>query len=232
MCMHRFERESYIPRMPRVFRALVTVSLLGCDPSAQDTPDARRDDPKTTMVLECNDTFTLVAEFGETSAWGFFPDSTVRLTHVPSDSGAQYRSGPYLIWTEGEEAVVESPTVRFTGCRNNRRLAIWEDAKLRGVDFRATGNEPGWFMEIAHDSILVVADYGELTLSFPTPTPIEDAAKRQTTFETASGEHSLLVLLELEERRCQDSMADEDYETTVTIRLDGRELRGCGRALH
>ncbi len=182
------------------------------------------------MVLECADTFTLVAEFGETSVWGFFPDSTVQLPHVPSGSGAQYRSGPYLIWTKGEEAVVESPTARFTGCRNNRRLAIWEDAKLRGADFRATGNEPGWFMEIAYDSILVVADYGELTLSFPTPTPVEDDAKLQTTFETTTGEHSLLVLLEA--RRCQDSMADESYETTVTIHLDGRELLGCGMALH
>ena len=218
--------------MQRVLRTLVTVLLLGCGPSARDTPDARRDEPKTTMVLECADTFTLVAEFGETSAWAFFPDSTVQLPHVPSASGAQSRNGPYLVWTRGEEAIVESPSGRFAGCRNNRRLAIWENAKLRGVDFRATGNEPGWFMEISSDSILVVADYGELTLSFPTPTPIEDAAGRQTTFETATGEHSLLVLLELEERRCQDSMADEAYETTVTIRLNGRELRGCGMSLH
>ncbi len=223
MSTRRFDGDGYIVRMPRAFRALVLVLLLGCEPRAQD-------DPKTTMVLECADTFTLVAEFGATSAWAFFPDSTVQLPHVPSASGAQYRNGPYLVWTRGEEAIVESPTGRFTGCRNNRRLAIWENAKLRGVDFRATGNEPGWFMEISPDSILVVADYGELTLSFPTPTPIEDAAGRQTTFETATGEHSLRVLLE--GRRCQDSMADEDYETTVTIRLDGRELRGCGMSLH
>ena len=30
----------------------------------------------------------------------------------------------------------------------NRRAAIWAQAKLDGVDFRATGNEPGWKLEI------------------------------------------------------------------------------------
>ncbi len=218
-------------------RQLVTPGLcslilvLGCGRSDETgQPAGRLSEDATTLVLECADSFTVVVQVDTGPAWAFFPDSTVQLPHVTSGSGAQYRSGPYLIWTKGEEAVVESPTARFTGCRNNRRLAIWEDAKLRGADFRATGNEPGWFMEIAYDSIIVVADYGELTLSFPTPTPVEDAANLQTTFETTTGEHSLRVLLEA--RRCQDSMADESYETTVTIHLDGRELQGCGKSLH
>jgi len=34
-------------------------------------------------------------------------------------------------------------------CRNNRAMAICVDAKLRGVDFRAVGNEPGWNLEIS-----------------------------------------------------------------------------------
>ena len=216
--------------MKQVCDALVIVWLLGCQPGSPDTPNPPTNEPKTTMVFQCADTFTLVAELGETAAWAFFPDSTVLLPHVPSDTRTQFRDGQYLVSVEGEEAIVESPTGRFTGCRNNRRLAIWEGAKLRGVDFRATGNEPGWFMEISGDSILVVADYGELIASFPTPTPVEDAANRQTTFETASGEHVLLV--RLEGRRCQDTMADDTYETTVRIRLDDRELLGCGMALH
>lgn len=37
---------------------------------------------------------------------------------------------------------------RHVHCKNNRAEAIWEDAKLRGVDFRAVGNEPGWHLEL------------------------------------------------------------------------------------
>jgi uncharacterized membrane protein len=31
---------------------------------------------------------------------------------------------------------------------------------------------------------------------------------------------------------CQDSMADESYETRVRVDLDGRVYQGCGKALH
>ena len=129
-----------------------------------------------------------------------------------------------------EEATVESPDARFNTCRNNRRLAIWEDAKLRGVDFRAMGNEPGWHLEISLDSIRLVADYGELQLHFPTPDPDENQTERRTIYESRSGPHALRIVLD--GRRCQDSMADVSYETTVLLELDDRVLEGCGRALH
>ncbi|KPJ94437.1 MAG: hypothetical protein AMS18_03710 [Gemmatimonas sp. SG8_17] len=115
-------------------------------------------------------------------------------------------------------------------CVNNRRRAIWEHAKLNGADFRAVGNEPGWHMEIHHDGIVLVADYGSATYRFATPEPIEDRALHHTTYETANDSHSLRVLLE--GGGCSDTMSGEEFEVAVTVTLDEKTYRGCGRALH
>lgn len=116
-------------------------------------------------------------------------------------------------------------------CRNNRARAIWEDAKLRGVDFRAVGNEPGWHMAIsAGGEIVFVGDYGQTRYRFPTPAPSVDRDARMTTYTAESEGHTLVV--ELEARRCLDTMSDEAFETTVTVALDGDTYRGCGKALH
>jgi len=48
----------------------------------------------------------------------------------------------------------ESPEASFGG--------VWQQAKLRGVSFRAIGQEPGWLLEITDSSeILLVTDYGK-----------------------------------------------------------------------
>ncbi len=39
--------------------------------------------------------------------------------------------------------------------------SVWHRAKLRGVAFRAIGQEPGWLLEITNGTeILLVTDYG------------------------------------------------------------------------
>jgi uncharacterized membrane protein len=130
----------------------------------------------------------------------------------------------------GEEATLEFPGNEAKSCRNNRRQAIWEHAKLSGVDFRAVGNEPGWDMEISPDSIRLVSDYGEQRAAFPTPAPRTDTVLSRTVYRTASGGDTLEILLEL--GPCHDTMSGEAFETSVTLALGDRTLRGCGRALH
>jgi len=103
-------------------------------------------------------------------------------------------------------------------------------AKLGGADFRAVGNEPGWSLTIAHDSIVLVTDYGETRLAFPSP-PVEELPQgRRSVYRARSPGHTLEVVLEA--GGCRDSMSGDAFETTVTLTLDGRALRGCGRALH
>ena len=73
-----------------------------------------------------------------------------------------------MFWSKGDEAMLEVGKKRHVHCKNNRAEAIWEDAKLRGVDFRAVGNEPGWHLELtAGEKVVFVGDYGTTRQEFP-----------------------------------------------------------------
>lgn len=51
----------------------------------------------------------------------------------------------------------------------------WDDARRRGVEFRAIGQEPGWMLEIdAGKSMYLLADYGEKKVTTPAPPPGRD----------------------------------------------------------
>jgi len=187
--------------------------------------------PAKTFVYECGDdnTFTLRVE-GE-SAWLFLPQGSKRLPSVPSGSGAKFSDGSATYWSKGEEALLQLNGKTYRGCVNNRRMAIWEDAKLRGADFRAVGNEPGWYLEISEQSrLLFVDNYGQDRHEFVLSGPSVDTVLRTTRYQVQGDAHDLT--LTLEGRPCTDTMSGESFETTVTLVFDGRRLSGCGRALH
>jgi uncharacterized membrane protein len=106
----------------------------------------------------------------------------------------------------------------------------WEAARARGVDFRAVGNEPGWFLELDDGvQIVLVSDYGRRRAEAPAPEPTVDEAAREITFSTAARGTSLVVTLS--PGPCEDTMSGESFDTTVTVRYGGETLQGCGRAL-
>ncbi len=64
-----------------------------------------------------------------------------------------------------QESTPENPVVREQELAKNND---WHAAKLRGVAFRAIGQEPGWLLEIKNgEEILIVTDYGKNKNSFP-----------------------------------------------------------------
>lgn len=97
------------------------------------------------------------------------------------------------------------------------------------VGFRGRGNEPGWHLEIGPDNIVFTTNYGSDRYELPTPSPEVSAGGRRTTYTTQAHGHELIVVLEAKE--CQDTMADETFEMTVTVTLDGKSLNGCGTPL-
>ena len=184
-----------------------------------------------TCVYECNDGYGFIARIEGEKAWLFLPNGTISLPHVRSGSGARYSDGSITFWSKGEAALLETDGNSRRNCRNNRRKAIWEDAKLNGIDFRAVGNEPGWHLEIrTGDKIVFVGDYGQSRYQFATPEPRIDQQSRITIYEAQEGEHQAVI--RIEGRSCGDTMSDETFEATVTVTLDGKKYRGCGRALH
>jgi uncharacterized membrane protein len=106
--------------------------------------------------------------------------------------------------------------------------SVWEKAGLRGVTFRAVGQEPGWLLEITNGAeILLVTDYGEHKTSYPYVEPVVHLTEGRTEYIT--GDNGAVI--EIRSFPCTDSMSGEEFETSVVIKQTNRELQGCGRAL-
>jgi putative lipoprotein len=227
------ETMSAIPIEDKVAISMVLVSRKGID--SISTPDGLVHLPKMTVprtyVYECSDGYTFPARIEGRDAWLFLPEQTVKLPNVPAASGAKYSDGSTLFWTKGDNAFLETGGRRHSACRNNRAKAIWEDAKLRGVSFRAVGNEPGWHLEITpSEKTVFVTDYGEFQHSAITPQPVTEKNTRKTTYNVENTEHNLKV--EIKGQSCEDTMSGEIFGATVTVKLDGKTYKGCGKALH
>ena len=118
----------------------------------------------------------------------------------------------------------EDPVAREQELAKNN---VWHAAKLRGVAFRAIGQEPGWLLEVTNgEEILIVTDYGKERKSLPYIEPREDKAARKTVFQIDADTNVLI-----EGKPCTDSMSGESFEVTVTVTLGDGSLKGCGRAL-
>ena len=106
---------------------------------------------------------------------------------------------------------------------------VWHKAKLRGVAFRAIGQEPAWLLEITDGSeIMLSTDYGQIVKRYPYVEPVVHQEQRRTLY-VIDDEN---IEIEIRGQPCQDVMSGEEFPVSVTIRTADRALRGCGRALY
>ena len=181
-----------------------------------------------TFVFTCSDTLEFVARTDNKEAWLFLPSGTIQLPHTGAGS---YRNDQTYLQINGQEASLEASGVKHLLCKNDRSQAIWEHAKLNGADYRAIGNEPGWTLEIRNqESIILTTDYGSTRHEFTLPKPETDETKRITRYQSKDSDHELVLMIYGE--ACLDSMSGEEFSSKATVTLDGKILRGCGRALH
>ena len=205
---------------------LAACSGEGSPDQAQSATTALR-----SFAYNCASNGYIVADFrrGDAVMWLFMHDQTVQLDPVEAASGAKYRKGEITFWSKGSEAILEVAGATDS-CTENRRASILEDAKLRGVSFRATGNEPGWVMEIGPDAIVLETNYGANHYRFPLTTPDEDQSNPITTYRSeAEGKVLKLRLIGV---RCQDTMSDDVFATSIEFELDEAAYRGCGQPLY
>ena len=105
---------------------------------------------------------------------------------------------------------------------------VWHRAKLRGVAFRAIGQEPGWLLEITNGTeLLLVTDYGQNWNGYPYVEPVVYQEERRTQYVLESDG----VTVEIRGERCSDIMSGEAFELSVSIIMTDRRLEGCGRTL-
>jgi heat shock protein HslJ/membrane-bound inhibitor of C-type lysozyme len=153
--------------------------------------------------------------------------TATRLPRVRAGSGAKYSDGALTVWNKGTEILVERNGTRQT-CTENRTQSIAADARLRGVEFRALGNEPGWLLEIFGDRIDFAYDYGQAKVTTPRP-PVKSAGRAVTEYHAITEAYDLRV--RITERACCDVMSGEAFSARVDIVLNGKGYSGCGGSL-
>lgn len=219
----------------RLFPALLALATAACggNPSrAGDATAGQAWDPEPrplakTLVYECAD-YEFIARLGPGEMAVWLEDRYMILSRVRSASGVKYEEGDTLFWLKGNEAMLELDGQRYTGCELAPARAPWEDARRRGVNFRAVGNEPGWYLEIQRGrQILFVGDYGMQRTMLPDPG--EQLAGSVRIYHAVSASNDLRV--KIEDTPCTDSMQGDSFPSKVSIQHNGSVYRGCGREL-
>lgn len=94
-------------------------------------------------------------------------------------------------------------------------------------NFRLAGNEPFWAVRIAASGVTYTTPDYRNGIRFPSTAPERMGTTLRWVALTPPPEaHTLEVTLE--ERPCQDSMADKTWSHTATVVFDGTTTHGCG----
>jgi uncharacterized membrane protein/membrane-bound inhibitor of C-type lysozyme len=223
-------------RNPVIFVCCLVTSL-ACS-KAESPPTIEDNTPAITSVFNCPAkdkaiTFIVRTMNADLALWlpAEFDRPYLLLEQVPAASGAKYETGDVMVWLHGQEAMLAVDGITYKACQRDAYASVWEHAKLDGVDFRATGNEPGWMLEIRNrHSLLLDYDYGESRIETKLAGPVEESTKQRTIFSANVDGQALTI--EIYATECTDSMSGFEFESTVVVNIGGRILHGCGRALH
>ena len=224
-----------------LFVVLLSVMFLGCTSSQNkerevqksksqevNLPDFSSVDTENVFAYNCGDSLQFAAHVTTDSTWLFLSDTTVKVLPVEAGSGSKYEGNSFLYWSKGDEAILQRPQGSFVTCRTVPKEKSWQAARIRGVDFRALGQEPGWHLEITEGQELrYIGNYGKDTLVADVPKP--EKTGQRTIYQARSGSRSIKI--EILDEPCTDSMSGFQFPSTVTVTVDAKTYRGCGRAL-
>lgn len=222
--------------LSRVCSLVFALLLPGVVGNALGSESGFRPDPRplaTTMVYQCEAfEFTVRLGPGEMAVW--LPDRYVVLSQVRSDAGVMYEEGDIRFWSNGDEHTLKLGDRYYGSCQLLPGRVPWEDARRRGVDFRAVGNEPGWYLEIQRGrQLLFVGDYGALRVSAPDPLGESSGPAgpgRIRIYRAVTGDSEVRV--EITDESCADTMSGQNLPSRVAVTVNGRTLYGCGSDLH
>ena len=169
----------------------------------------------------CADAFAFQARYDENEVVLLLDAGPRVLQQVISASGARYEGENAMLWSKGSVASLQLDGQSHEQCREQQ-----PDAQQPSLPtFTAQGNEPGWRLQIRPgDRMDLLTDYGGKKVETPAPPALQDGAA--TVYHARNAAHELSV--RIEPTPCQDDMSGARYSATVTVRLDGQDLRGCG----
>ena len=141
----------------------------------------------------------------------------------------RYADAVAVFWTKGSAATLERQGAPAVTCEERRAESLREDARARGVTFRALGNEPGWVLEVGPGTRLSwTTNYGELRYDFDQAAGGHD--RRRGDLRRAAG-HRMQSRRPLRRTRCVDD-GEIEYDHAATVEFEGQPYRGCGSRLN
>lgn len=145
-----------------------------------------------------------------------------------SASGARYADDAgNEFWTKGDSGTLTLDGEKHE-CTRTNLASPWDEARARGVAFRAVGNEPGWLVEVGRGeapSLHAQLDFGSRKLDVAQVQPRADGTG--WTGRTANG---MQVELTTQRKPCQDP-AGATFDITAQLRAGGKTYSGCGAFL-
>lgn len=204
--------------------------LSACQPPPPPSPPPRLEPQAAgASVYTCADGSGATLRRGaERSGRLFLPGRSVAVEQVPAASGVLWEGGGTSLHSKGLEALLTLPDGRSLQCWEAPDSGPWVDARLRGIDYRGVGQEPGWLIEIDHARIIHLAlDYGQREVWLPPVRPAV-AGDRATYVIDSDGAEAVIVI---DDAPCTDPMSGEAFPTRVSVTLNGQRYDGCGRFL-
>ena len=183
-------------------------------------------------VWECDGNLTLDVRnlFREDAVTIALHEGERKLPLVVSASGAKYADETITFWTKGNEATFERTGTPPVNCREVRARSMLADARVRGVIYRGTGNEPGWMVEIGPATrLLFVTNFGEQRHEFGDFSAGDAGSTGVTVFMARRGDEEIKVTLARE--ACIDDMSGAEFDHRMLVEFGGQSLRGCAAAV-
>jgi uncharacterized membrane protein len=213
--------------------ALITIAVTACQFESTGTTSHDSMEPHAALqahVWHCDDGSRIQSRNRPAAIELRIGTEVSTLPQTPAASGARYGNAAMIFWNKGYDATLERRPGSAVACREVRVQSLLEDARIRGVTFRGTGNEPGWLLEIGPGSRGMFEDhYGSTRMVFPDLKPQTDTANGATVYTGESGGRRLRVALL--PQPCADTMSDEIFPASVNLEIDGVRRIGCGTPL-
>lgn len=156
-----------------------------------------------------------------------FGGGTRRLSAVPAARGEKYADQNVGVWRKASTATLEIDGERFEDCTLVPQTENRRESQRPGVQFRAVGQEPGWLLEVAADSLRFTWAYGQHEVTAPEPERETEGGRILYTAEADRG----TVRVVAKPQQCTDPMNGRLFTHTVTVMLSGDKHTGCGRRM-
>lgn len=116
----------------------------------------------------------------------------------------------------------------MTACNGAKKATTAE--MPAGKSYNLSGNEPFWNVKI-EDSGITFTQMGGDAVYFPASVAKAGGSNRIYDTSTTLDGRTVEMRIIMEDKPCNDTMADKTYSYKVTVSMDGKTYKGCGEEI-